>query len=108
MIKGDMKTHMYEVEGIKPHIMTEVATLLHICCEKGLFNKDDLNTIVEFACMSDEDVHDEAMNKLDSLLDTVLDKMFDDATHGKQEAIDALAMLTDMMLKNMRDKGQED
>lgn len=107
MIYGNMEEHKYEIEGIKPQIMTEVTTLLHICCEKGLFNKDDLNKIVEFAYMSNEDVHDEAMNKLDSLMSTVLDKMVDDAKHGKQEAIDALAMLTDMMLKDMRDKEQE-
>ena len=99
-----MKEHKYEVEGIKPQIMTEVSTLLHICCEKGLFNEDDLNKIVEFACKSNEDVHDEVMNKLDSTMTAVLDKIFADAASGNQEAIDTLAMLTDMMLKDMRDK----
>jgi len=107
MIYGNMKEHKYEVEGIKPQIMTEITTLLHTCCEKGLFNKDDVYKIAEMACMSNEDVHDEAMNKLDSLMSTVLDKMVDDAKHGKQEAIDALAMLADMVLKDMRDKEQE-
>ena len=106
MIYGNMKEHKYEVEGIKPQIMTEVTTLLHICCEKGLFNKDDLDKIVELACKSNEDVHDEAMNKLDSLMSTVLDKMVDDAKNGKQEAIDALAILADMTLKDMKDKEQ--
>ncbi len=107
MIYGNMKEHKYEVDGIKPQIMTEVSTLLHVCYEKGLFDEDDLNEIVKFACMSKDDVHDEAMNKLDSLMSTVLEKMFDDAKHGKQEAIDALSMLTDMVLKDMMDKEQE-
>ena len=106
MIYGNMKEHKYEVEGIKPQIMTEVTTLLHVCCEKGLFTKNDVHKIAEMACKSNEDVHDEAMNKLDSLMSTVLDKMFDDAKNGKQEAIDALAMLADMMLKDMSDKEQ--
>lgn len=104
MIYGNMKEHKYEVEGIKPQIMAEVATLLHTCYEKGLFNKDDLNEITKFACMKNEDVHDEAMNKLDSTMTTVLNKVFDDAKHGKQEAIDALHILTDMMLGNMENK----
>ena len=104
MIYGNMKEHKYEVEGIKPQIMTEVTTLLHTCYEKGLFNKDDLNEIAELACMSNEEMHDKAVNKLDSTISTVLDKIFADAASGKQEAIDALAMLTDMMLKDMRDK----
>lgn len=107
MIYGSMKKHKYEVKGIKPEIMTEVSTLLHTCYEKGLFNKDDLIKMVELACMSDEDMHKEVMNKLDSAMTAALDKMFDDAAHGKQEAIDALAMLTDMMLKDMRDKEQK-
>lgn len=104
MIYGNMKEHKYEVEGIKPQIMTEVSTLLHICYEKGLFNKDDLNKIAEMACRSNDDLHKEAMNKLDSTMTAALDKMFDDAAHGKQEAIDALTMLTSMVLKDMRDK----
>ena len=107
MIYGNMKEHKYEVDGIKPQIMTEVSTLLHICYEKGMLNKNDVHRIAEMACMSNEDVHNDAMNKMDSLMSTVLDKMFDDAKHGKQEAIDALAMLTDMMLKDMRDKEQK-
>lgn len=101
MIYGNMKEHKYEIEGIKPQIMAEITTLLHTCYEKGLFNKDDLNEITEYACMQNEDVCDEAMNKLDSTMATVLNKMFDDAKHGKQEAIDALRILTDMMLKDM-------
>ena len=104
MIYGNMKEHKYEVEGIKPQIMTEVSTLLHICCEKGLFNKDDVYKMAEMACMSDEEMHDEAVSRAGSTMTTVLDKIFDDAKHGKQEAIDALAMLTDWMLKDMRDK----
>ena len=104
MIYGNMKEHKYEVEGIKPQIMTEVSTLLHICYEKGMLNKDDVHKIAEMACMSNEDVHDETMNKLGSTMTTVLNKIFEDATHGKQEAIDTLAMLTDMMLKDMGDK----
>ena len=104
MIYGNMKEHKYEVEGIKPQIMTEVSTLLHVCYEKGLFNKDDLSKIVEYACMSSEDVHEETINKLDSTMTTVLNKMFDDAKHGKQEAIDALSILTDMMLRRWGDK----
>lgn len=107
MIYGNMKEHKYEVEGIKPQIMAEVSTLLHACYEKGLFDKDDLTKMVELACMSDDDMHKEAMNKLDSTMTAVLNKVFDDAAHGKQKAIDALATLTDLMLKDMRDKGQE-
>ena len=101
MIYGNMKEHKYEIEGIKPQIMTEVTTLLHACYEKGLFNKDDLNEITKLACMQNEDVCDEAMNKLDSTMATVLDKIFEDAKKGKQEAIDVLHILTDMMLKDM-------
>lgn len=108
MIYGNMKEHKYEVEGIKPQIMTEVTNLLHICYKKGLFNKDDLTKMVELAQMSDDDMQKEAMNKLDSTMTAALNKMFDDAAHGKQEAIDVLAMLTDMMLKDMRDKKRED
>lgn len=104
MIYGNMKEHKYEVEGIKPQIFTEVATLLHVCYEKELFNKEDLNKIVEYACKSSKDVHNEAMDKLDSIMATVLGKVFEDAKAGKQEAIDTLAMLTNMMLKDMGDK----
>ena len=104
MIYGNMKEHKYEVEGIKPQIMTEVATLLHICCEKGLFNKDDVYKIAEMACMSNEDVHKEAMNQLDSAMTTILDTIFKDAASGKQEAIDTLGIITSMMFKDMRDK----
>jgi len=104
MIYGSMKEHKYEAEGIKPQIMTEVATLLHTCCEKGLFTKDDVYKIAEMSCMSNEDVHKEAINQLDSTMNTILDTIFKDAAHGKQEAIDALAIFTDMMLKDMRDK----
>lgn len=100
MIYGNMKEHKYEVEGIKPQIMTEVATLLHICCEKGLFTKDDVYKMAEMACMSNEEVHDIAT---DSIGD-VLDKIFTDAKSGKQEAIDALNILTNIGLKDMRDK----
>ena len=104
MIYGDMRKHKYEVAGIKPQIMTEVSTLLHICYEKGLFNKDDLNKIVEQACMSDDDMHKEAMSKVGPIMAAVLDKIFADAASGKQEAIDTLDILKDMMLKDMRDK----
>ena len=104
MIYGNMKERKYEVEGIKPQVMTEITTLLHTLHKNGLFNKDDLTKMAELACMSDEDMHKEVMNKLDSTMTAALDKMFDDAAHGKQEAIDALATLTDLMLKDMRDK----
>lgn len=101
MIYGNMKEHKYEVEGIKPQIMTEVATLLHICCEKGLFTKDDVYKIAEMACMSNEDIHDEAMSRAGS---AVLNKVFKDAVSGKREAIDTLNILTDMLLNDMGDK----
>ena len=104
MIYGNMKEHKYEVEGIMPQILTEVTTLLHTLYTEGKVTKDDVYRVAEFACMSDEEVHDDTMSKLDSLTSTVLDKIFADAASGKQEAIDALAMLTDMMLKDMRDK----
>lgn len=104
MIYGNMEEHKYEVEGIKPQIMTEVTTLLHTLYVEGKFTKDDVYEMAELACMSDDDVHKETMDKLDSTMSTVLNKIFDDAKHGKQEAIDALAMLTDMMLKDMGDK----
>lgn len=34
----------------------------------------------------------------------MIEKIFEDAENGKQEAIDALRILTDMMLNDMRDK----
>ena len=108
MIYGNMKEHKYEVEGIKPQIQTEVTTLLHALYTEGKFTKDDVYEVAELACMSDEEVHDHTMSQLDSLMSAGLDKIFADAASGKQEAIDALAMLTDMMLKDMRDKAQED
>lgn len=101
MIYGNMKEHKYEVEGIKPQIMTEVTTLLHTCYEKGLFTKDDVYKMAELACMSDDEVHDDAINQL---MSTILDKIFTDASAGKQEAIDALDVITSMMLKDMREK----
>ena len=104
MIYGSMNEHKYEVEGIKPQIMTEVTTLLHTLLVEGKFTKDDIHEMAKFACMSDEDVYDEAVNQLCSTTVTALNKMFDDATHGKQEAIDALAMFTDTVLNNMEDK----
>lgn len=104
MIYGNMKEHKYEVEGIKPQIMTEVSTLLHTLYTEGKFTKDDMYKMAELACMSDEEVHDNTMSKLDSLMSTVLDKIFDDAASGKQEAIDVLDLITSRMLKDMRDK----
>ena len=84
--------------------MTEVTTLLHQLYVECNFTKEDFEEIVRLACMSDDDVHKEAMNRLDSTLTTVLDKVFADATSGKQEAIDALKVLTNMVLKNMGEK----
>lgn len=104
MIYGNMKEHKYEVNGIKPQIMTEVTTLLYMCYEKGIFNKDDLNKMTELACMSNEEVHDNTMSQLDSLMSTALDKVLADAASGKQEAIDTLDVIANMMLKDMRDK----
>ena len=104
MIYGNMKEHKYEIEGIKPQIMTEVSTLLHVCYEKEIFNKDDLNKMVEFACMSADDVHNEAIDKLDSTMAAIFDKVFEDAASGKQEAIDALDVITSMMLGDMENK----
>lgn len=104
MIYGNMKEHKYEVNGIKPQIMTEVTTLLHTLYTEGKFTKDDMYKMAELACMSEEDVHDNAMSQLDSLMSNVLDKVFEDAASGKQEAIDALDVITKMMLNNMRKK----
>lgn len=104
MIYGNMKEHKYEVNGIKPQIMTEVTTLLHTLYVEGKFTKDDLNKMVEFACMSADDVHKETMDKLDSTMTAILDKVFEDAASGKQEAIDALDVITSMMLNDMRKK----
>lgn len=104
MIYGNMEEHKYEVNGIKSQIMTEVSTLLHVCYEKGIFNKDDLNKMVEFACMSADDVHKEAMDKLDSTMTAVFDKVFEDAVSGKQEATDVLDIIASMMLNDMRKK----
>lgn len=104
MIYGNMKEHKYEVEGIKPQIMTEVTTLLHTLYVDGKFTKDDVYEMAELACMSDDDVHKETMDKLDSTMSTVLDKIFADAASGKQEAIDVLDVITSMMLKDMGDK----
>ena len=104
MIYGNMKEHKYEVNGIKPQIMTEVTTLLHTLYEEGKFTKDDIHEMAELACMSDDEMHDNAMSQLDSIMSTVMGKIFDDAKQGKQEAIDALDIITSMMLKDMRDK----
>lgn len=104
MIYGNMKEHKYEVEGIKPLIMTEITTLLHTLWVEGKFTKDDIYKMAELACVSDEEIHNDTMSRLDPLMSTVLNKIFDDAASGKREAIDALAMLTDMMLKDMGDK----
>lgn len=104
MIYGNMEEHKYEVNGIKPQIMTEVTTLLHTLLVDGKFTKEDIHKMAELACMSDEEVHDDAMSRLDSLMSTVMDKVFEDAKAGKQEAIDVLDIITSMMLKDMRDK----
>lgn len=104
MIYGNMKEHKYEVEGIKPQIMTEVTTLLHTLFVDGKFTKEDIHKMAELACMSDEDMHDNAMSQLDSIMSTVMGKIFEDAAAGKQEAIDTLDIITGMMLKDMRDK----
>ncbi len=104
MIYGNMKEHKYEVEGIKPQIMTEVTTLLHTLYEEGKFTKDDVYKMAELACMSDEEVHKDTMDKLGLTMTAVLDKVFADAAAGKQEAIDVLDVITSMMLKDMRDK----
>ena len=96
-----MKEHKYEVEGIKPQIMTEVTTLLHTLYTEGKFTKEDIHKMAELACMSEDEVHDDAMSLLTT---TILDKIFTDAESGKQEAIDALDVITSMMLKDMREK----
>lgn len=107
MIYGNMKEHKYEIEGIKPQILTEVTTLLHTLYTEGKFTKDDVYRVAELACMSDEEMHDDTMSQLDSFMSTVLDKIFADAASGKQEAIDVLDVITSMMLKDMRDKEQK-
>ena len=87
--------------------MAEVTTLLNGLYREGKVTKDDVYKMAELVCMSDEEIHNDTMSQLDSFMSTVLDKMFDDAEHGKQEAIDALAMLQDWMLKDMRNKDQK-
>lgn len=108
MIYGNMEEHKFEVNGIKPQIITEVTTLLHRLYVEGKITKDDVYKIAELACMSDEEVRNNAMRQLDSLMSTILGKVLDDAEQGKQEAVGVLNTLTDMMLKGMRDKEQED
>lgn len=105
MIHGDMKTHNYEVNGIKPQIMTEVTTLLHQLYAECGFTKEDFEEMVKLACMSDEEVRDKAKETLsEQSVSKMIEKIFEDAENGKQEAIDALHILTDMMLKDMENR----
>ncbi len=103
MIYGDMKTHNYEVNGIRPQIMTEVTTLLHQLYAECGFTKEDFEEMVKLACISDEEVRDKAKETLsEQSTSKILEKIFEDVENGKQEAIDALKILTDMMLDDLR------
>lgn len=64
MIYGNMKEHKYEVDGIKPQVMTEVATLLHTLYDHGMFTKEDIYKMADLACMSEKEVHDKAIETL--------------------------------------------
>lgn len=105
MIYGNMKEHKYEAEGIKPQIMTEVTTLLHTLYEQGMFTKEDIHKMADLACMSEKEVHDKAteiLSEQSQSTSKMMEKIFEDAKNGKQEAIDALNILTDMMLDDLR------
>lgn len=104
MIYGNMKKHEYKIAGIKPEIMTETTTLLHELHVKCDFTKEDFEKMVKLACMSEEAVHNNAMNLVDSTMSAVLDKVIADAASGKQEAVDALDAITRMMLNDLRKK----
>lgn len=105
MIHGDMKTHNYEVDGIRPQIMTEITSLLHTLYSNNMFTKDDMYEMVNLATMTNEELKAKANSALDeSPVGTLLNKIFEDAENGKQEAIDALQILTDMMLNDMGNK----
>ena len=103
MIHGDMKTHNYEVDGVRPQIMTEVTSLLHTLYSHNMFTKDDLYEMVNLATMTEEELKAKASSTLDeSPVGTLLNKIFDDAEKGNEAAIDLLKILTDMMLNDLR------
>lgn len=77
MIYGNRREHKYEINGIKPEIMSEVTTLLHTLYAECNFTKEDFEKMVNLACMSEDDI--------------------------RKEAIDTLSLLANMMLKDMRD-----
>ena len=103
MIHGDMKTHNYEVDGVRPQIMTEITSLLHTLYSNNMFTKDDLYEMVNLATMTEEELKAKASSTLDeSPVGTLLNKIFDDAEKGNEAAIDLLQILTDMMLDDLR------
>ena len=103
MIHGDMNTHSYEVDGIRPQIMTEIVTLLHTLYSNNMFTKDDLYEMVNLATMTEAELKAKASDTLDeSQVGTLLNKIFDDAEKGNEAAIDLLQILTDMMLDDLR------
>lgn len=103
MIHGDMKTHNYEVDGVRPQIMTEITTLLHMLYSENRFTKDDLYEMVNLATMTEEELKAKASSTLDeNPFGTLLNKIFDDAENGNEAAIDLLKILTDMMLDDLR------
>ena len=103
MIHGDMKTHNYEIDGVRPQIMTEIATLLHMLYSENRFTKDDLYEMVNLATMTEEELKAKASSTLDeNPFGTLLNKIFDDAENGNEAAIDLLKILTDMMLDDLR------
>lgn len=89
MIYGNMKEGKYEINGIKLVLMTEVTSLLHCCFKRKVFDKDDMQKMVELAVKSPSEVKKEA----EELGVNIMSKIIKDALNGNEAAKDVLSMI---------------
>lgn len=101
-----MKEHEYKIEGIKPQIMTEIATLLHTLYTDCGYTKEDFARVVALACMTMEEIREEVKEVHCDTSYNILDRVIEDAVSGKQEAIDALKILTNITLRDTGDENE--
>jgi hypothetical protein len=68
MIKYDIENDIREIEGSKPVVMTEIASIMHVLYMSDVLSKDDIKEISRLATLSEEESHKEAINVITDLI----------------------------------------
>lgn len=68
MIKYDIENDIREIEGSKPVVMTEIASIMHVLYVSGVLSNDDIKEMSRLATLSEEESHKEAINVITDLI----------------------------------------